>query len=39
MSGGSHNYVCYRIEEDLYGQMYDEELNDLVKDIANWHAI
>ena len=35
MSGGSHNYICFRIEEDLCGQMYDEELNDLVKDIAN----
>ena len=34
MSGGSHNYICYRIEEDLVGQMEDRELNDLMKDIA-----
>ena len=35
MSGGSHNYVCYSIEENLCGQMKDTELNDLIKDIAN----
>lgn len=34
MSGGSHNYICYRIEEDLGGQMHDLELNDLIADIA-----
>lgn len=34
MSGGSHNYICYRIEEDLVGQMEDRELNDLMQDIA-----
>ena len=35
MSGGSHNYICYQIEEDLCGQMEDAELNDLVHDIAD----
>ncbi len=35
MSGGSHNYVCYSIEDNLCGQMKDIELNDLIKDIAN----
>ena len=34
MSGGSHNYICYRIEEDLVGQMEDKELDELMKDIA-----
>lgn len=34
MSGGSNNYICYRIEEDLGGQMEDAELNDLINDIA-----
>lgn len=34
MSGGSHGYICYRIEEELCGQMYDAELNDLMKDIV-----
>ena len=34
MSGGSHNYICYRIEEDLVGQMEDKELDDLMRDIA-----
>lgn len=34
MSGGSHNYVYYQIEENLCGQMKDAELNDLMKDVA-----
>lgn len=34
MSGGSHNYIYCRIEEDLCGRMHDAELNDLIKDIA-----
>lgn len=34
MSGGSHNYIYCRIEDDLVGQMEDRELNDLMKDIA-----
>ena len=34
MSGGRHNYICYRIEEDLAGQMEDRELNDLITDIV-----
>lgn len=34
MSGGSHNYVSYTIENELCGQMKDIELNDLMKDIA-----
>lgn len=34
MSGGSHNYIFCRIEEDLVGQMEDKELDDLMRDIA-----
>lgn len=34
MSGGSMEYICYKIEEYLCGKMQDAELNDLVKDIA-----
>lgn len=34
MSGGSHNYICYQIEEYLVGQMEDRELDDLIKDIV-----
>lgn len=35
MSGGSHNYVCFKIEEELCGRMWDPELDDLMQDIAN----
>ena len=35
MSGGSHNYICYRIEEELVGSMEDRELDDLMQDVAN----
>lgn len=35
MSGGSHNYICYNIEEELCNQMKDAELNDLIKDIKD----
>lgn len=34
MSGGSLDYVCYKIENELSGMMQDAELNDLVKDFA-----
>ena len=34
MSGGSHNYIFCSIEDNLCGQMYDPELNDLMQDIA-----
>lgn len=34
MSGGSHNYLCYQIEEYYVGHMHDRELDDLMKDIA-----
>lgn len=34
MSGGSHDYVCSKIEYELVGYMKDDELNDLMKDIV-----
>jgi hypothetical protein len=34
MSGGSHNYICYQIEEELVGHMEGKELDDLMNDIA-----
>ncbi len=34
MSGGSKNYIFCAIENELCDQMHDEELNDLVKDVA-----
>ena len=34
MSGGSHDYICYKIENELVGQMHDTELNDLMQEIA-----
>jgi hypothetical protein len=33
MSGGSHNYIYYQIEEELADQMEDAELNELISDI------
>lgn len=34
MSGGSHGYIYSQIQNELCGQMYDIELNDLMNDIA-----
>ena len=34
MSGGSRDYICYTIEDELCGRMYDDELNDLMKDVS-----
>ena len=33
MSGGSKNYIYHKIEDELCGQMYDDEINDLMEDI------
>lgn len=45
MSGGSMNYLCYKIEEEAVGYMCDAELDELMRDIANllhdcewWHS-
>ena len=34
MSGGSHGHIYNQIQDELCGQMYDIELNDLMEDIA-----
>lgn len=34
MSGGSHNYIYYKIEDELAGRMHDKELDDLMTDVA-----
>lgn len=34
MSGGSHEYVCFEIENELCEKMHDAELNDLMNDIV-----
>lgn len=33
MSGGSHNYIAYQIEQELGGMMEDKEMNELIQDI------
>lgn len=34
MSGGSYDYVCYKLSNECEGRMYDTEMNDLVKDLS-----
>lgn len=34
MSGGSMDYLYYKIEEEAVGRMGDAELNELMKDVA-----
>lgn len=34
MSGGSHNYICYTLEEECKDAMYDAEMNDLILDLC-----
>ena len=34
MSGGSYNYICYKLSEECSDQMYDDEMNDLIKDLV-----
>ena len=34
MSGGSYNYVYYTLEEECSGQMYDVEMDDMIKDLC-----
>jgi hypothetical protein len=34
MSGGSYNYICYSLSEECADQMYDDEMNDLIKDLC-----
>lgn len=35
MSGGSYDYVCYKLEEECSGRMYDAELDDMIKDLCD----
>lgn len=34
MSGGSHDYICYKLSNECEGRMYDAEMNDLIKDLC-----
>lgn len=34
MSGGSYNYICCTLSNECEGAMYDEEMNDLIKDLC-----
>ena len=34
MSGGSYNYIYCKIDTELNGCMYDDELNDLINDLV-----
>ena len=35
MSGGSHNYIAYKINDELCNQMHDKELDDMMRDISD----
>lgn len=40
MSGGSYNYIYLSLEDVCAGKMYDEEMNDMIKDLCNvLHAL
>ncbi len=34
MSGGSHNYIYSRLSQECEGEMYDAEMNALIKDLC-----
>ena len=34
MSGGSYNYIYSRLEDECANQMYDAEMNDIIKDLV-----
>lgn len=34
MSGGSYSYVCFTLQEQCEGRMYDAEMDDLIKDLC-----
>ena len=34
MSGGSYDYICYKLSEECEGRMHDAELNELVRDLS-----
>lgn len=35
MSGGSYDYICYKLEGECSGRMYDAELDDMIKDLCD----
>lgn len=35
MSGGSYDYICFRIEDLLTDKMYDDTLNEMVSDFVS----
>lgn len=35
MSGGSYNYLCFQIENEYVGAMYDAELDEMMKDLSS----
>ena len=34
MSGGSYDYIYYKLQEECEGRMYDAEMNDLIYDLV-----
>lgn len=34
MSGGSYDYIYYKLEEECNGRMHDAEMNDLIIDLV-----
>lgn len=34
MSGGSYSYMCYRIEEEYVDRMFDNQLDEMMKDLC-----
>ncbi len=34
MSGGSYNYMYYRIEDEYCDKMHDAELNEIIQDLV-----
>ena len=35
MSGGSYSYMCYRINDEYVGRMFDSQLNAMMKDLVD----
>lgn len=35
MSGGSYDYICFKLENECQGRMHDAEMDDLITDLAN----
>lgn len=34
MSGGSYDYIYYKLEETCSGEMHDAEMDDMIKDLC-----